>query len=125
MPLRLTPAAERLIGALQQLSDDASLEFAKTLKGVRKEAQSVITKANEQRIVSELIASEVEGCHEPGKALLEILEDQAIVASKGKNRSWTLEDYMAVFTHTILAEAPQHRRGYQVLSERGRICAGT
>jgi hypothetical protein len=91
--------------ALQALADDATLKFANALEGVKRETRSVITKANKEAVIRELIASEIEGAAAPEKRVAELFRDQGVTAFQGARRKWTLEDYSAMLTRTILADA--------------------
>jgi hypothetical protein len=66
--------------ALQQLADDATLRFATALEGVRRSAQSAISKATKQAIINKLIQSEIAGQANPAVDTKQILEDAGIVA---------------------------------------------
>lgn len=91
--------------AIQRLADDAALRFASALEGVRRESQSLIAAAQKQKIVTELIVSEIEGAPNPAQRVKEILEEEGLVALRSTTRKWTLDDYASMLTHTLLAEA--------------------
>lgn len=108
-PLR-EPAIDGTFGvihtqALKALSEDAKLKFANTLEGVRRGARSAVSAAAKQHVIGKLLVAEIEGASNPAKLVSDAFKEQEITAFQGKNRAWTLEDYAAMLTHTVLAEA--------------------
>lgn len=91
--------------ALQQLANDATLRFANALEAVKRESRSLISTAQKQEVIGELIASEIEGAADPAERVQQVLEEQGIVALQGATRKWTLENYAAMLSQTVLAEA--------------------
>lgn len=91
--------------AMKALADDAKLKFANALEGVRRSSQSLISRELKQKIIGQLLVSEIEGAANPAGRVQEVLEQEGIVAIQGRNRNWTLEDYSAMLTHTVLADA--------------------
>lgn len=94
------------IQAIEQLAEDATLRFANALQTVRMDARARMTKLQKQKIVGELIASEIEGAANPAARVQKVLEDEGIVGIRTSNgRELSLEHYASTLTYTIIAEA--------------------
>ncbi len=99
------------VEAISVLAEDATLKFANALEAVRRESRSVLRAAEKQKVLGEIIASEIEGAADPAKRVQEVLAEEGIVALRGSRR-WSLEDYSSMLVSTILAEA--HNTGAMV-----------
>lgn len=91
--------------AMQALADDASFKFANALEGVRRSARSLVSEAQKQKIINQLLVAEVEGAARPSDRVKSVFEEAGITAIKTPTRTINLEDYASTLTHTILADA--------------------
>lgn len=91
--------------ALQALADDAKLKFAGTFQTVRSEASRRLSQAEKQKVLGELIASEVEGAANPAKRTKGIFAEIGVTGFRSGNREYGLEYYSSLVTHTVLADA--------------------
>lgn len=98
--------------AVAALADDAALRFANSLEAVRRESRSILTAAEKQKVLGEIIASEIEGVSNPAKRIQDTLEKQGIVSFRGANRNWEMDVYSAMLVDTILTDA--HNTGAQI-----------
>lgn len=91
--------------AMQQLADDATLKFANAIEGARREASSLLTRVQKQKILGKLIAAEIEGASNPAARVQEVLEEEGIVSLRTPSRRITIEAYADMLVNTLLGEA--------------------
>lgn len=104
------PEIDTTFGAIHQeaidaLVSDANLKFANTLEGVRREASSALSRAQKDQVIRQVVQDELSGNAGTAKSVKGVFADQGITAFRSPTRSWNLEDYAAMLTRTILAEA--------------------
>lgn len=88
--------------ALQAIADQAARSFGNGIDTVRGDVERMISTATKQKVQAEILAAEAAG----GKAAVrEIFESEGITGFRSANRTWTLENYSAMITRTIAAEA--------------------
>lgn len=94
--------------AMQALADDAVESFGNGLTTAKRSAKKAINQATRRQILTETIASDVQG-QSPTERVKRILLDQGITALQSGNRRWTLEHYASMLTNTLIADA--HNQG--------------
>ncbi|PQO47383.1 phage minor capsid protein [Blastopirellula marina] len=88
--------------ALQVLADGAAKSFGVGIRGVRGEVERMISTATKQQIQAEILAADASGSK---AAVKDIFEKQGFASFRSDSRTWNLDHYASMITHTILAEA--------------------
>jgi len=90
--------------AVQQIADDASQSFGRSIVELRKTVERTVSTARKQEIINELIIAEVSGTNAKDQ-VKKVFEDADVFGIRVGNRTLSLDHYAAMLSHTIVAEA--------------------
>ena len=89
---------------IQRIADGAADSFGNAVVSLRKSVELKISQAEKKRVVTELIAANVEGS-DTTKAVKEALDDIGIIGVRAGERTLNLEHYASLVANTVLADA--------------------